>query len=415
MTPARVRRSLSHVGGKVDVGGDRALGLLLAHALDVPQPTEGSAADDAGEGEDRAHVHGFHAYPARMHPVTARRLIEALSEPSATILDPFCGSGTVLVEAILAGRSAVGTDLSPIATLLATAKTRPRSRDELEGLISAARSVAALADARRKARAGATRRWPQEDFALFEPHILLELDSLRSGALSAPSPVPRDDLALVLSAILVKLSRQRGDTSTRTETRRLATGYPAKLFVRKAEDLTARVSTLAALLPSPRPPARIVIDDATRLATVPERSIDLVVTSPPYAGTYDYLTHHSLRMRWLSLDATPLEKGEIGARRRYGSLDATAARETWVGELRAMLGSVERVLRRGASLVLLIADSAVAGQALRADEMIATASRGTHLECVSRASQSRPHFHRPSAHAFREDPRAEHALLLRRR
>jgi SAM-dependent methyltransferase len=414
VTPPRVRRSLSHVGGKVDVGGDRALGHVLAHALDVPAAPE-AIEGKAIEGEDRAHVHGFHAYPARMHPVTARRLIDALSPPSATVLDPFCGSGTVLVEALLTGRSAIGTDLSPIATLLATAKTRPRAPDELEGLVAAARRVAALADARRKARAGATRRWSDEDVALFEPHVLLELDSLRSGALAAPSPIPHDDLALVLSAILVKVSRQRGDTSTTTETRRLAAGYPAKLFVRKTEELAARVSTLDALLPSPRPAVRVTLDDATRLTSVPDRSIDLVLTSPPYAGTYDYLAHHALRMRWLGLDARPLERGEMGARRRYGLLDAAAAREAWVDELRAMLGSVERVLRRGASLVLLIADSVVAGQALWADEMVAAASRGTHIECVARASQSRPHFHRPSANAFRDRPRAEHALLLRRR
>ncbi len=414
MTPARVRRSLSHIGGKVDVGGDRALGLLLAHALDVPPSPEPSATGAPREGEDRAHMHGFHAYPARMHPVTARRLTESFSVPSATILDPFCGSGTVLLEAMENGRSAVGADLSPLAVLIATAKTRPRAPHELEALVPAARDVAALADTRRKARAGATRRWSQEDVALFEPHVLLELDSLRSGVMAAAGPSPRDDLALVLSAILVKLSRQRGDTSARTETRRLGAGYPAKLFVRKTEELVTRIHALEALLPSPRPGARVALDDATRLSSVPARSIDLAVTSPPYAGTYDYLTHQSLRMRWLNLDPGPLERGEMGARRRYRGLDADAARGLWVGELRKMLVAMERVLRRGASLVLLIADSAVGGQPFRADEMVAEASRGTALECAARASQSRPHFHMPSANVFRDEPRAEHALLLRR-
>jgi hypothetical protein len=414
VTPVRVRRSLSHVGGKVDVGGDRALGLLLAHALDVPKAPEPSATGEPREGDDRAHVHGFHAYPARMHPVTAHRLTAALSAPSETVLDPFCGSGTVLVEAMQNGRSAVGTDLSPLAILLATAKTRPRTPRELEELVPSARRIAALADTRRKARAGATRRWSEEDVALFEPHVLLELDSLRSGVMTAPSP-SRDDLAVVLSSILVKLSRQRGDTSTRTDTRRLGAGYPAKLFVRKTEELVARIRALEALVPSPRPTVRVALDDAARLSTVPDRSIDLAVTSPPYAGTYDYLAHQSLRMRWLNLDARLLERCEMGARRRYGLLDAAAARSMWVDELRAMLAAIERVLRRGASLVLLIADSAVAGQPLRADDMVASASRGTALECTARASQSRPHFHRPSADAFRDMPRAEHALLLRRR
>lgn len=250
---------------------------------------------------------------------------------------------------------------------------------------------------------------------MFDPHVLLELDSLRTGIGEAAESLGTD-LSMVLSSILVKLSRKRGDTSEETDTtRRLAGGYPSSLLVRKTEELAARLAELEALLPSPRPRARVVLDDAARLASVRDASVDLMLTSPPYAGTYDYLAHHALRARWLGLDARGLERGEVGARRRYADLRGAEGRAAWAGELERILASAERVLRRGSLLVLLLGDSAVAGVPLRADEMVLAAAERTRMECVARASQTRPHFHGPSAEAFRGKPRAEHALLLRRR
>jgi hypothetical protein len=383
--------------------------LALAGALNVAPATP-----TGPEGEDRAHVHGFHTYPARMHPATAARLIEAFSPMGSRVHDPFCGSGTVLVEAMLLGRAALGTDLNPVAVRLATTKTKPHSPDDLRELVMAARQVAAFADARRRARAGATRRYPQEDVAMFDPHVLLELDSLRTGIGETAQSLAAD-LSMVLSSILVKLSRKRGDTSEETDTRRLAGGYPSSLFVRKTEELAARLAELEALLPSPRPRARVALDDAARLASVRDASVDLILTSPPYAGTYDYLAHHALRARWLGLDTRGLERDEVGARRRYANLRGAEGRTAWAGELGRVLASAGRVLRRGSLLVLLLGDSAVAGVPLRAADMVAAAAEGTRMDCVARASQTRPHFHGPSAEAFRGRPRAEHALLLRRR
>ena len=173
------RRSLTHVGGEVEATGHRVVADALTASLDVA-PADPAAPADADD-PDRIHVHGFHTYPARMHPATAARLVRALSGAGATVLDPFCGSGTVLVEAMIAGRRAVGTDLNPIAVRLATLKTTLRDAPWLEALVIAARDVAAFADERRKRRAGATRRYPPEDVAAFDPHVLLELDSLRAG------------------------------------------------------------------------------------------------------------------------------------------------------------------------------------------------------------------------------------------
>ncbi|MBA4066312.1 MAG: hypothetical protein C0501_21880 [Isosphaera sp.] len=404
----RRRRSLTHVGGGVRTAGDAADGDRLARALAVAPAT------DAPDDPARAHVHGFHTYPARMHPTTAARLVRAFAPSGGRVLDPFCGSGTVLVEAQLAGLAARGTDLNPLAVLLSRCKTRPRTAAELGRLVERATECAETADARRKAKAGATRRFPDEDVRLFEPHVLLELDSLRAAVAAVPDATARADLWLVLSSLLVKLSRQAADTSDRAAPRRTAAGFAARLFARKAEELAGRLAAFARLLPSPPPPAAADEDDATAPATVRPGMADAIVTSPPYAATYDYAAHHALRMRWLGLNASKLTRGELGSRAAYRRVKPGAARETWGRELAGFFQSAARLLPPGGPLVLVMADSAVGGAAVRADEVVAEVGRACGFVPAACASQDRPHFHGPGRDAFRDRPRAEHAILLRR-
>ncbi|HEU4710837.1 MAG TPA: DNA methyltransferase, partial [Pyrinomonadaceae bacterium] len=64
----------------------------------------------------------YHWYPARYVPQLPGILINYFSEPGDTVLDPFCGSGTTLIEAFKFGRRAVGIDLTPAAILMTRAK-----------------------------------------------------------------------------------------------------------------------------------------------------------------------------------------------------------------------------------------------------------------------------------------------------
>jgi hypothetical protein len=61
-----------------------------------------------------------------------------------------------------------------------------------------------------------------------------------------------------------------------------------------------------------------------------------------------------------------------------------------------------------------MADSAVGREALRADAIVASVARRTGFLPAALASQPRPHFHGATVAAFRDEPRMEHALLLRR-
>jgi len=358
-------------------------------------------------------VHGFHSYPARMHPLTARRLVEGFSARGAAVLDPFAGSGTVLVEARLAGRAAVGVDANPLAARLAWLKVRGVGPEERGRLVSLAREVAASADARRKAKSGPTRRYGPEDVALFSPHVLLELDGIRAGIDALPDTQARGDLALVLSSILTKVSRKASDTSGESVEKRIAAGYPARLFVRKTEELAERLAAVAEELAA-QPRARVLEGDARTLEGVAPGSIALVVTSPPYPGTYDYLAHHAARLRWLRLRADRFDQAEIGARRRLDPLGPAEGRARFRAELGAALRAIGRALDPGGAAILVLADSVVAGAPVFAQDLVLAAAPGAGLRVRAVASQPRPHFHAPSGRSFERRQRQEHVILLTR-
>ena len=109
----------------------------------------------------------------------------------------------------------------------------------------------------------------------------------------------------MLSSLLTKVSRRASDTSDQALPRRIAAGYPARLFVRKTEELTQRLAEVAGQL-ALAPPASVEGGDARVLRGIEPGTVDLAVTSPPYPGVYDYLAHHEARIRWLRLVAVVL-------------------------------------------------------------------------------------------------------------
>src|SRR3989338_8590683 len=71
----------------------------------------------------RTLTHGYHPFHGKFIPQIPRMIIEHLTKPGDTVLDPFCGSGTALIEANIADRNVIGVDISPIAVLISKVKT----------------------------------------------------------------------------------------------------------------------------------------------------------------------------------------------------------------------------------------------------------------------------------------------------
>ena len=372
---------------------------------------ETALAVEADDPYVRSHVHGFHSYPARLHPTTGQRLVKGLLSPGENVLDPFCGSGTLLVEAKIQGRIVVGLDANPLAVMLASYKLQTTRASQRERLVASAEQVANAAEARRLTRAGPSCRYPAEQVRQFDPHVLLELDGLLTAIRQLDDPFCRTGLLLVLSSIANKVSRQTSDTVARPSQRRWASGFVIRFFYDKAVELAQRQSDYARQLEGQS--ARefeVRLGDARQLP-YPNNTFAAIITSPPYPGVYDYIEHHRLRLQWLGLDGRFLQRHEIGARRLIRKTDS--ARDEYNSQLRQCLMEMARVLRPGGTIAVVVADAVVNSEAWYADEEIESLANPARLYIAAAASQIRPHFHRASEKAFGRRPRSERLLLLR--
>ena len=423
---------MPRTAGRIHRDGLTATATVLVEALEAAQQDRETA---------ETLTHPFHTYPARLHPATARVLVDFVAQGAGRtqpLLDPFCGSGTVLVEARAAGLRTIGVDLNPLAVLIARAKTwtaPPRRRAKVReiGHSIAAASLAAGKAARRSAAPDAgppgsrsrgtgapLRRVAGFDpnarnrrlASWFAPHVRRELEDLagRLDELRADDAELADILTACLSAILYKVSSRTSDTDPTWIDRNVARGQAARLFAQRVDLLCAGLADLAKIHAAP--PEVFELDVRKLADVIPAGSAAGIITSPPYAGTYDYAEHQRLRFDFLGLRHRELDAGEVGSRRSFAD-DPEEALRRWK---RALSGIVERIataLAPGRPAVIVLGDSVAQGRALYAlDDLRDAVTADVVIEAW--ASQERPMLGVAERRAFGARPKAEHIVVLRR-
>ncbi len=394
------KRALVNVGGAVETAGEESVARGLAAALTI-RPGE----------RDATLTHPFHAYPARLHPEVTRALLGvAKVERGGVVLDPFCGSGTVLIEAMAAGNTAMGRDLSPFAVELASLKTRLTSARERGLMVDITSRVTRLA----KTRVREQRRAPvpRGEERWFAPYTLAEVAALAEEIRQLEAGFVRDALRMLLSSIVVKVSLQASDSDTRPVRKSVAPGAALRFFEHKSHELARCLAALAGAVARGTARADVRVDDAASLATVPEGVARAIVTSPPYANTYDYVDQHARRYAWLGLDTSGMRAGEIGAARWFEVPEAGVVR--FRRELGAMCRSFARALAPGGIALVVMADGAAGGEPVRADRLLREAAEAEGLKFAARASQERKTFDTDSTRAFARQPKREHVIALTR-
>jgi len=386
---------LSHQGGPTRTEGDRDAAEILSEAFEAA----------AGETADSL-THGVHGYPARMHPAIARVLIERLRREDDQLLDPFCGSGTTLVEARAAGVLAAGVDLNPIALRLAEVKTSLRDERSRERFTAMLGDLALRSEGRVRDREPVVAPVPRHHVRWYAGHVLKELGGLWEEIQSVPREDDRRAFEILLSSVVMKFSYRRSESDQSSVIRTLRKGLVTEHFHRRGLGLVERWADLARVAPPESPEPWLVEGDARRLPQLlgdPPRA-DLVITSPPYGGTYDYVTHHELRYPWLGLDASKLERYEVGARRNLSSVGAAGR---WERELNEVLRSVAGAMIPGGVAVFLVGDAQLGDERIPAARQLQQLAPRAGFGFIASATQMRPDF-------TGRGTRGEHLVLLER-
>lgn len=313
--------------------------------------------DRLAECRDKNELtHGLHPYPAKFIPHIPRKLIEAYVPPrTLPILDPMCGSGTTLVEAAIQGFHAIGIDLNPIATLAARAKTlvlSEQARTEMELLVCEFRKHSY--DPIRVCRDSIPRNFLNRD-KWFSHQTLREV----AHALKLSEqldPEARVLVHAVISSALVALSNQESETRWCAKARLIPPGAALK---RIANRLEAALLAADKYGEAARGSVQVLQGDA-RCLPLPDNSVGMIVTSPPYANSHDYYLYNKLRMFVLGFDVARVQFAEIGSRNRHSDMKAS------IEHYRESMGRVmyewRRVLRPTGYASVVVGDAVIRGE-----------------------------------------------------
>lgn len=362
-------------------------------------------------------THQLHPYPAKLLPNIAHFFIRAkiLNRANAgSVLDPFCGSGTVALEASAAGYRPLIADANPLALLISKVKT-------------IAYDVAALRDAARTISVKVARFKTAPTIAIVNEHLWytkdkkLMLEKISRAINEAVDGDSQDFFRVCLSVVARKLSfadpaisvpvRLRikdglgAHHKSRVEARIewLEGADPLAEFSKICEANIKRVEETNLARPD-RMSAIVVGVDARNLRSSSQSrnsrlrsaSVPLIVTSPPYGSAQKYIRAVSLSLNWLSLalpsELAALQGKSIGREhvpnyshleiieplppsyaslcKRVAAKNPTRGRITsqYLSDLRAALIEMARVTAIDGHIVLVIGNNEVCGETLRNDK-----------------------------------------------
>ena len=365
--------------------------------------------------------HDLHPYPAKFIPQLPANLISALSLPGETVWDPFGGSGTTALEALLLGRQAISTDINPLAALVTAAKTTaltPEQHDVLDALQRRFELLLQSSDLDRileRARISIDDQIPEIPNLdkWFSPTAVRELGYIR-GAISAVGlPLSRVFATVALSSIVLSVSYQDGETRYARRIRDIAPGDTLRAFCNALSIALRKHSPMERLLGYRR--AQVFTADARDLdyasEGLPPDSVDLIVTSPPYANANDYHLYHRFRIFWIGEDPRKMAAAEIGSHLRHQR--ENRGFQLYVDDMRPALRSMQQRLRSGRYIALIVGDSVFKGETFCARDAIRAIAKEEDLEFVG--AVTRPlHASRRSFIPAARRARSEDIVILRK-
>lgn len=291
----------------------------------------GFARQPSARKDPKYVTHGLHPYKGKFYPQLAKGLINLCSlKPDAKILDPFCGSGTTLLEGYLNGYRTFGCDVHPLAVKIAKAKM---------GILEVNPDVVREAVGTLVSRLEqAPNRLPEKREQLYEDcldeidrwfplPVVYKLNWLLRSIRSVSEGIVRDFLEVVLSSVIRGVSQQApNDLRVRKRKEPIQDGDVFGLYLNALGTHYERIErfwSVRGYSPSKFRPYKVVEGDSREKSTLDrlglnDSCVDLILTSPPYATALPYVDTDRLSLLVLfGMDASsrrPIEHSLIGSR-----------------------------------------------------------------------------------------------------
>jgi len=345
-----------------------------------------------------------------MAPEIARQSLERLRDRNR-VIDPMCGSGTVLRAAVEQGLECTGIDIDPLAILMSrvwtTALPTFRLLHDAHELLREAQGLSE----RELVRAD------DPDTRVFIDYWFAERQAEQLARLATVLKNidwdTRDALAIAFSRIIISKERMASlarDTS-HSRPHKVADANDFDVY---SGFLNAVRCVAKRLEPKRiRAQASVRIGDARILDEIPDKSFDFALTSPPCLNAIDYLRGHRMTLVWLGYDMASIraiKAASVGSERVLGAAGATFSIDPYIVEaegstitdrhrgwvrrystdMRRILKQLSRVIRPGGEVVLVLGNSFLRGATIDNAGMITALAEEVGLEPIRRTTRAIP-------------------------
>jgi DNA modification methylase len=279
-------------------------------------------------------THFIHPYPGKLlyHIPHFFLSNQVLCRDNGTVLDPFCGSGTVLLESILNNKNAIGLDVNPLAVLLSKVKTKPIDIDEItKEFRLLIKNIPSTPESNDFNSVVNIDYW-------FYPHVKNKLQRIFDGINKVKNTDVKNFFYISLSACLkhVSLANPRMSVPVRLRAEKYSKKNILRdkiekrlrslkrinvfmVFYQVVESNIQRLAKFMRLYENSSEAIAYLFNSQTGCSEngdehnklVKDGSIDIVITSPPYVSAQKYIRASSLSLGWLNLcEANQLKKYE---------------------------------------------------------------------------------------------------------
>ena len=294
--------------------------LLEAQLSFIKNKRKNAVSDDWTFNKAQTHElsHCFHDYPARMIPQIAGKLLDLFGHNANILFDPYCGTGTSLAEANIRGINAIGTDLNPLARLIARAKTTPFYIEDVEERIAQFNRIALENKLLKIGEIKKIYGIPNLDF-WFKPEVTQSLLAIRTFIQETKNETTRLFFQIAFSETVRESSNTRNGEFKlyRYSKKKLESFSPDvyEIMVGKLQRNLRGAKQYKAIIDNFKNPPFAKICSFNTGEDIPtefisSESVDIVVTSPPYGDsrtTVAYGQYSRLSAAWLELE----EPGKI--------------------------------------------------------------------------------------------------------
>ena len=253
-----------------------------------------------------AQTHGFHKYPAKFIPQVPKWAIDKylVGQKGKLILDPFCGSGTTLVEGILAGHNVIGIDIDPLSALISKVKTTPVSILELNRVCDwVIRGINRKKNGTFKPECETIEHWFTNDAINKLSLIRTLIDQIPEKFGGNKKIRDIQDLLLICFSSTIRRVSNADNESQKTYVSHTKIKIPEEtinLFLNRLGFFKERASIFSQRVNRKLKSEIICSSSAEKLVKkLKGKRVDLAITSPPYIKAIDYIYNQMAELFWI--------------------------------------------------------------------------------------------------------------------